>query len=326
MHVITAANVNGAYSTALENIRSLGENQDSRAGPVLVADMPVTTVYWRPYQRVLFGEQRDANPFFHLFESLWMMQGRRDATWLDQFVSDFSSRFAEEDGNSHGAYGWRWFNHFDMDGGGEESMPDQISLAVRLLRKNPNDRRVVIQMWDSVADLGADKRDVPCNTQIMPRVRDGELDFTVTCRSNDIIWGAYGANAVHFSFLQEVMAAMIGVRVGRLFQISNNWHGYLDVLNKYDEPSPDLYKDANMRSLPVVDKPESWFPDLHRFMEDPFDCVCLNNFFEKTAKPMMWAHAAHKKGESGDAMIWAEKIEAPDWRHACRGWLRRRTK
>jgi hypothetical protein len=52
------------------------------------------------------------------------------------------------------------------------------------------------------------------------------LDLTVCCRSNDAIWGAHGANAVHFSVLQEYLAARIGVGVGTMYQWSNNYHAY----------------------------------------------------------------------------------------------------
>jgi thymidylate synthase len=54
------------------------------------------------------------------------------------------------------------------------------------------------------------------------------LDLTVLCRSNDVVWGAYGANAVHFSVLQEYLAGRIGVDVGVMYQFSNNYHGYVD--------------------------------------------------------------------------------------------------
>jgi hypothetical protein len=49
--------------------------QGSRAGDVLVAPHPVMSVTSIPTERVLFDPARDANPFFHLFESLWMLAG-----------------------------------------------------------------------------------------------------------------------------------------------------------------------------------------------------------------------------------------------------------
>jgi thymidylate synthase len=192
--VLHCRNVNDAYSRGISFLRTKGEVKDSRAGKVLVAPAPVTTVYDRPWERVLFCPRRDANPLFHLFEALWLLAGRRDGHWLDLFVRDFSSRFAEDDGNLHGSYGFRWRHHFDMEGGGEERLPDQLRTVVHLLRENHDDRRVVLSMWDPVADLGVSRRDIPCNLCITPRVRTDEsgievLDITVFCRSNDLVWG-----------------------------------------------------------------------------------------------------------------------------------------
>ena len=207
MYVITVPGVNAAYAQGLRYICERGELQNSRAGQVLVAPTPVTIVYEKPQERVLFDPSRDANPFFHLFEALHMLAGRNDAKWLDQFVKDFSSRFAESDGIQHGAYGYRWRNHFDLEGGGNPNLPDQLDTVVQMLVKDPQSRRAVISMWDPAADLGANKKDMPCNTHVYLRVRTNRdyvhgnwkdtsvLDLAVCCRSNDFVWGMAGANA-----------------------------------------------------------------------------------------------------------------------------------
>src|SRR5678816_542793 len=139
MHVINANNVNDAYYQGLRLLKD-APIESSRAGEVRVWPCPVTTVYERPTERVLFDPKRDANPFFHLFEALWMLSGRQDATWLDRFVKDFSSRFTEEDGTQHGAYGHRWRNAFGFD---------QLHHVVNTLRSDPTSRQCVIQMWDA---------------------------------------------------------------------------------------------------------------------------------------------------------------------------------
>ena len=113
MLVVQTRNVNHAYRQGVQLLLSQGDRETSRAGDVLVMNQPVTTVYSRPIERVLFDERRDANPFFHLAESIWMLAGRRDGKWLDTYVKDFSSRYAEPNGDIHGAYGYRWRNHFN---------------------------------------------------------------------------------------------------------------------------------------------------------------------------------------------------------------------
>lgn len=345
MRVIDARNINDAFIQGMRLLTQEGVLQDSRAGKVLVMDTPVTTVYKNPTERVLFHVGRDANPFFHLMEALWMLAGRNDATWLDQFVRDFSARFAEEGGALHGAYGFRWRRHFDVEGGGRESLPDQLETIVRLLKENPDDRRIVLQMWDPVADLDVRKKDIPCNTQAYFRVRgaradrwpDGVtitaerrvLDMTVCCRSNDAVWGAYGANAVHFSVLQEYIAARVGVLVGTYAQMSNNFHVYTDVLKRIDlwRGGGDLYKgetSANVRATPLINDPEAFDSDLRQFMSGAV-VEYKNEFFPSVAYPMQRAYGLWRDRQYSAAQkMLFEMPPLCDWRVAAGAWFARR--
>lgn len=344
MHVIDARNVNNAYEQGISLLREWGERAVSKSvtsGEMLVSPSPVLTVYHQPTERVLFDARRDANPFFHLFESLWMIGGRDDAAWLDQFVRDFGERYAEPDGRIHGAYGRRWRDHFWRPD--DETTFDQLDECVRLLTENPLDRQAVIQMWNAEADLGVPGlRDRPCNTQVylrrrMDHDRDGDprgevLDLTVTCRSNDIVYGAYGANAVHFSVLQEYLAARIGVGVGVMYQFSNNWHGYTDVL---DRVSPAEYHqgwDPYQRiggpvPLPMFTVPDAIDDDVERFLSDTWDsdnAIYANSWFITTALPMRRAHSRWRGGDREGAARYLQSVAAEDWRIAALDWLDRR--
>lgn len=249
MKILDVSNVHCALPEALRMLETHGYPRNSRNGPVLMMDCPVSTVYRFPEQRVLLWPGRDANPFLHLYESLWMLAGRNDVAPLLRYAKQFKE-FSDDGVILHGAYGYRWRFAFDPI--------DQLEVIAERLHNDPNDRRCVLQMWDANFDLGFNGKDVPCNTMAtFQRGRDGELNLTVFCRSNDVIWGAYGANAVHFSFLQEYMARWIGCRVGTYTQVSVNWHAYVNVLNKMkDVPrrkvllSEDPYT-KRMLSLPM---------------------------------------------------------------------------
>ena len=332
MKVIQATNVNVAYAKGLQLLHACGVANQSRAGTVLVAPWPVTTVYERPMERVLFDPIRDANPFFHLMESLWMLAGRNDATWLDQFVKDFSKRFSE-DGTQHGAYGFRWRSHFWGDDLNASPL-DQLQIVIDKLTKDPNDRRVVIQMWDPEFDLCADKKDIPCNLSVLPRIVDSKLDITVTCRSNDAIWGAYGANAVHFSVLQEYLAAMLDVEVGTYYQISNNFHAYTNVFDTkahtglLTSPPLDPYRPQIefTKVTPIVTKPTFFDHDLLQFFsrELPPGSIYYNEFFDGVAVPMFYSYRAWRTGKLQEAVELIESMPAGDWKTACHYWYARR--
>jgi len=229
VHVLEVRNVHDALPRGLQLLREQGVSRQSRAGEVLVAREPVTTVYRQPLERVLFWPQRDANPAFHLYESLWMLAGRRDLAPLLQYVTTFGE-FSDDGETLHGAYGHRWFHHFGVD--------QLVTIASRLMH-DPDDRRCLLQMWDPSVDLGRAGRDVPCNTAATFQVSaDGNLDLTVFCRSNDIVWGAYGANAVHFSILLEYMSRLTGIPVGVYRQVSVNYHAYRRVMDTLGVPTP----------------------------------------------------------------------------------------
>lgn len=361
MHIISARNVNEAYHAGLSYLLAAGREEATRAGPCLVASGPVTTIYARPCERILFAPKRDANPFFHIAEALWMLAGRNDAALLNRYVRDFGARFAEPDGTIHGAYGHRWRAALGYD---------QLAFIIDKFRKDPGTRQCVLSMWDGPGepidsgsinwtcgdnDLRGDWRDRPCNTHIYFRLRNeievvgmsyghgiggasqaqmAYLDMMVCCRSNDIIFGAYGANVVHLSILQEYMAAMVGAQVGVYHQVSFNFHAYLDALAKVGKPElDDRYASDGLLPMPLVDHPESFDSEVHRLLkmvdEDSWGGVqpfWRNDFLGGTAMPLLRAHSRWRAGAREQALDGLEEVMAPDWRAAAQEWMARRLK
>ena len=330
IHSITANSVSEALSSALRYMQHAGVEESSRNGSVLVAPTPVCTTYRTPTNRVLFSPMRNANPFFHLMEALWMLSGRNDLAW----PMFFNKRFKEysDDGLSiHGAYGDRWRNWFGID---------QLKAIVELLRRDANSRRAVLQMWSAESDLLKNGKDVPCNTHIYFDLRQGKLNMTVCCRSNDLWWGAYGANVVHFSMLQEYLAAWLMVPIGEYRQFSNNFHLYTDVVRRsdlinlaVDVDGHDYYRgevnDPFVAAIAIqtTGVPMSlWDTDLHRFMSDPAgDTLYHHDFFNNVAAPMYMAWY-DRKNKLNSGLLSAQAISAPDWRVACVEWINRAEK
>ena len=79
MEHIAARNVSdGLYLTKL-SLLEVGKKENTRNGWVLEFPTPFCVTYTHPTERVLFYPERDANPFFHLMESLWKtVQGTSD--------------------------------------------------------------------------------------------------------------------------------------------------------------------------------------------------------------------------------------------------------
>lgn len=413
-------NVNEAFYALVRGILT-GDiptiKTSSRNGPVLQVDEPVIVTYSHPTERVLFNGARDANPFFHLYEALWMLAGRNDVAPLNYFVKDFGSRFSDDGKTMNGAYGYRWRHttkfedtSFVPEYGGKglkaysqvEDGVDQLDLLVAHLKAQPDSRRAVLQMWnveDDLLKLGERKlvhtdggachgtplvngrcpkcgitpdtqsteiwpigmsKDVCCNLSVMFSIRSNKcvlntgpievLDMTVTNRSNDMIWGMLGANYVHFTFLQEYMAARLGVAVGKYHHMTNNLHVYENTwkpsewLRWYDENSRgqgDLLSDAEWypkKTVPFVkdaslidteikevvrvhDMNEKWVKTGH--WSEPF--------IKTVAYPALCAHVRYKElGIDGcdmdDVNQSLSEIDDLAWQTACTDWITRRLK
>jgi len=334
MFVIRARNVNDAWYWAKKELAQHHVVRPSRVGEVWEHPEPVATFYEKPLERVLFDPQRDANPFFHLMESLWMLAGRNDIKWLLQFNKRMAE-FSDDGVTQHGAYGHRWRNHFFTEDPDDPSTFDQLEKIIAMLKRNPDERRAVLEMWDPSVDLDQPKRkDVPCNTSAYFKIRQGKMCMVVSCRSNDIIWGCYGANAVHFSFLLEYVAGMVGVPVGTYTQISDSWHAYTErwekYVSKFDPPRWDPYDGEGARdTYPLIADPYAfdiellcWIaqtetPDLH-------ERGYTNGFFPRVAQPLFNAWQHYKQRDWERALDQIERCEAGDWRMAAKQWVERR--
>lgn len=326
-----------AFIKTLGLLNKSGIRESSRNGPVLSLPGPLVVEFKNPCNRVLFSSLRDANPFFHLFESIWMLAGKNDVAFVKQFNSNIEN-YSDDGLTFHGAYGHRW-RHWARDNEGPSGIKtfDQIPLILKELKKEGS-RRAVLSMWNPTRDLGRNGLDLPCNTHIYFRMVGGGLNMTVCNRSNDIVWGMFGANAVHMSLLQEYIALELGVGIGSYFQISNNAHVYLDVLDykgwTFDGLVNDLqntrrfYRDGRVLSIPlggVVEVLNIYkFLTTKEYIKDP-----PNKFLKEVVIPMYTSWGCRKSDPNSAEKILLSAIQMYgniDWLVAGLGWLQRRKK
>ncbi len=81
-------------------------------------------------------------------ELLWFLRGEGNVRWLQEQGVTIWDEWADEDGDLGPVYGVQWRSWPTPDGG----HVDQIAEAVRLLREEPDSRRIVVSAWN-VADL-----------------------------------------------------------------------------------------------------------------------------------------------------------------------------
>lgn len=332
---IHVRNATHALSRVLAVVLDHGAARPSRNGPVVALDEPVIVTYEFPAERVVFAPEREANPFFHLYECLWMMNGQRDVSSVEKFVPGMRN-FSDDGRTFNAAYGHRWRKHFGLD---------QIAWVVEMLKAEggADTRRAHIAMWDPRSDTKP-SLDLPCNLGVTFRVRsDGRLDMTVHNRSNDLVLGMTGANVVHMSFLHELVARASGFPIGRYHQISNDLHLYRDhagskavlpLAGAYGTPAlPDPYTLAEGAYVPYpimeeVSTLQSWSEDCAMFLKFGPVVGLRDRFFRRVATPVMEAHKWYRQHVGEERYTGAIEILdqclAEDWRTAGQEWMKRR--
>jgi thymidylate synthase len=328
-------NVNEALPLGINLVQECGESVVSRGIETLEVPGPVSTMYLEPTRRVLFDEERDANPFFHLMDAMWMFSGSDCAALPAAFLPTLK-QFSDDNGETfHGAYGHRLRHPID-----------QLKGVVEMLRERPDTRQAVLSIWNPSRDFRAVTKDMPCNDMIMFGIRNGALDMTVCNRSNDVIWGAYGANAVQFSFIQEWVALSVGVRVGRYTQQSNSYHVYptnpfwLAVEQGY-RPTGHVYNpymEAEYQPKPLLmDATESEYflndcSTLNfsavvkegQYLLEPTRGLYQSIYFQGVIAPVLRAYGAYKRKDYTGSLELLEDVAADDWKLAMKLWIVRR--
>jgi thymidylate synthase len=174
------------------------------------------------------------------------------------------------------------------------------------------------------------------------------LDMTVTNRSNDLIWGTLGSDYVNLGFLQEYMAAHLGVEVGVYNQFSNNLHVYTDRFKpeewlKEENRQPFGFHTSNpddwgaqyrdWKTVPLIKDPVTFDRELPVFVEhhsrqlkgiSGSDPVFMEPFLALVAEPMMHAFHAYKGRHLEPALGCCQQIQANDWRITATQWIERR--
>lgn len=342
-------NVNEAFRDLVwrfKNQHGLVLPSTSRNGPVLYIQEPVTMTYTHPRERVLFNQARDCNPFFHVYEALWMLAGRNDVAPLKYYVSTID-QFSDDGVTFNGAYGNRWrhaWGPVDPEYDDSEGWCiDQLKLIIDHLKAKPDSRRAVLHMSNVEDDLLKmdTTKDQCCNLVVTFAIRQAHgfakdypgkfLDMTVFNRSNDLVWGALGANVVHFSMLQEYMAACIGVEVGMYHQITNNLHAYQNDKWQPEKWLADSILNwyiTNDHLVPLVKDPTIFDRECAAFVERHSSDAAAGNYTEPflsdVAQPMCVAFHYHKRREYAHALMVAASIKADDWRIAAANWLLKR--
>lgn len=318
-----------------------GIKRPSRNGDVLQLPGVVQIVQTRPWERVFVHPVRDSNPFFHLMEALAMLVDYNSVPFLSHFAKNMKE--FSDDGLTYNAfYGTRARTTFGLD---------QLEEVVKTLKADPASRQAVVQMWNPM-DLIKQTKDKACNMSMIFSVdHEEKLCLTTFNRSNDAIWGYFGANAVHLSIFQEYVAEQLDRDMGNWTHVSNNFHGYMwnekfkALLDDPDQwySAEHHYSAGNVRHSALGSEKKDFLLNLREFIVSCHSAIMYSHlsnqaiggnhsFINEVAEPIFRTFQLYRYKKTHydiyhpGTILWNAHNEGVqnDWFHAGREWLNAR--
>lgn len=207
------------YQQALRTILEQGIEELSERTGHKTKTIPGMTFEIEPEQGFPLLTLRKIPIRIFVAEQVWFLTGaRRPQDFLRGFTKIWDD-FANIDGVVTAAYGYRWRREFGRD---------QIEGLINLLEKEPSSRHGVVVAWDPGSDgLNPDKKrkNVPCPYTFTVNIIGGKLHLHNIIRSEDMILG-FPHDIAGFSLLQHLLAARLGVGVGKHTHSISNAHIY----------------------------------------------------------------------------------------------------
>jgi len=141
-----------------------------------------------------------------------------------RFISYYVQRYEKESDDNKSVYGGYGPRLFSTKRGGRTI--DQIANVVNLLKRNPDTRRAVVQLFDA-ADIADHHIEIPCTCTLQFMIRHKRLHMFTSMRSNDAFFGL-PHDVFAFTMLQEMLARSLDIDVGRYKHFVGSLHLYDD--------------------------------------------------------------------------------------------------
>jgi thymidylate synthase len=163
-----------------------------------------------------------------IHELLWFLRGDTNIAYLHQHEVTIWDEWADANGDLGPVYGAQW-RSWPAPGGGTV---DQIETAVRLIREEPDSRRIIVSAWN-VAELDAMALS-PCHALFQFYVAEGRLSCQLYQRSADVFLGV-PFNIASYALLTHMMAQQCDLQPGEFVWTGGDCHIYTNHIDQVDE-------------------------------------------------------------------------------------------
>ena len=160
-----------------------------------------------------------------IYELLWFLRGETNTRYLREHGVTIWDDWADIDGELGPVYGTQWRSWRGASG----TPVDQVSEALRLIREDPQSRRIIVSSWN-VADLPRMALP-PCHLLFQFYVAEGRLSCQLYQRSADVFLGV-PFNIASYALLTHLMAQVTGLAPGVFVHTFGDAHLYRNHLDQ----------------------------------------------------------------------------------------------
>ncbi len=154
-----------------------------------------------------------------IHELLWFLKGETNISYLKENGVSIWDEWADQDGNLGPVYGAQWRSWQGADG----EVVDQISELMKLIKSNPDSRRLIVSAWN-VGQL-QQMALPPCHLLFQFYVADGRLSCQLYQRSADLFLGV-PFNIASYALLTVMVAQVTGLQAHQFVHTFGDLHLY----------------------------------------------------------------------------------------------------
>jgi len=210
-------------------------------------------------------------------ELFWFMSGQSDnkilqrmgcEIWTANANADYWKPKAKFDGDLGRVYGVQW-RSWKKPGG---STVDQLSLVIEKIKKDPNDRRLIITAWNpgEIDEMALP----PCHMIFQFFVTNGKLSLHMFQRSCDTFLGV-PFNIASYALLLHLVAQMTNLVADELILTLGDVHIYHEHFDAVKEqlsrdpyPLPKLWINPDIKNLSDLNVDKIQTPeDIYKFVK-----------------------------------------------------------
>jgi thymidylate synthase len=197
-----------------------------------------------------------------IHELLWFLRGDTNIAYLKERKVGIWDEWADENGDLGPIYGRQWRAWRTPEGG----EVDQIADAIRLIREEPDSRRIIVSSWNP-ADLPRMALP-PCHVLFQFYAAAGRLSCHLYQRSADVFLGV-PFNIASYALLTHMMAQVTGLQPGDFVHTFGDAHLYK---NHLDQARLQLTREP--RPLPAL----SLNPEVTDILGFRYEDISIENY------------------------------------------------